>query len=669
MKTCCVAIRWWRPALAAALLLGLELGGLARAASPPVTNSLSLTARFPREKLTEILLPRDRWRPFPALKDREGWQALPKPVAGFLVTRGERALAKPLPPLPATLYLGYAREGNRSRFENVYFERRTILEELVLAECAESKGRFLDAIADALWAICEESTWCLPAHIAVQKARVGLPDISEPIVDLFAAETGVTVAWTLFLAGAELERVSPQLTRRARLELQHRILAPVLTRSDFGWMALNVTSPAQRPNNWTPWIAASVLTTALLEEADASHRVSIVEKMMRSVDAFLRFHPADGGCDEGPGYWARAGGSLLDCLDLLHSATGGKADVFGEPLVQEIGRFIYRAHIAGDYYVPIGDCAARLTPDRSLVFRYGKRIQDPRLQGLAASGASVESLLGGRFLGRLVFAVFEAGEVLSFQPATPPLARDVWLGSEDLQLMAARSRAGSAEGLYVAAWGAHNAQSHNHNDVGNVLVFADGQPVFVDAGAPTYTAQTFSSKRYEHWAFQSAFHNLPTINGVMQGAGRQFAARNVICETNDAVAQLEMDIAGAYPAEARVKSWVRSVKLNRGREVELTETFELAATAGETTLNFLTPLVVDTTQAGRVALRGGSEGGKPATSVHLDYDATKLAASVERVTLSDGNLKGTWGDHLNRLILRAKSPVLKDAWTLRVARD
>jgi hypothetical protein len=49
----------------------------------------------------------------------------------------------------------------------------------------------------------------------------------------------------------------------------------------------------------------------------------------------------------------------------------------------------------------------------------------------------------------------------------------------------------------------------------DVVVFAEGQPVFVDAGAPTYTAQTFSAKRYEHWAFQSGFHNLPTINGVI----------------------------------------------------------------------------------------------------------------------------------------------------------
>src|SRR5262249_37084316 len=163
--------------------------------------------------------------------------------------------------------------------------------------------------------------------------------------------------------GAELDRVSPQMRRRAEIELKHRILTPVLDRDDFGWLALNVTSPEHRPNNWTPWISASVLTTALLSEPDTGRRIRTVHKMLRSLHGFLKFHAADGSCDEGAGYWGRAGGSLLDCLDLMQSATGGKLDVYAEPLVQEIGRFIYRAYIGGDYFVPIGDCAARFEPE------------------------------------------------------------------------------------------------------------------------------------------------------------------------------------------------------------------------------------------------------------------------------------------------------------------
>lgn len=654
---------------ATVLLSTLSVDSSSHAATLDSTNNLSLAREFPLEKLPAILIAQDQWHPFPTLKDRKRWQALPHPVATHLIKLGEEALAKPLPPLPATLYLGYARNGNRSDFEAVYFERRTILQNLALAECVEAKGRFLDAAANALWALCEESTWCLPAHVGAQKAKVGLPDIDEPIVDLFAGESAVTVAWTLYLLGPELDRVSPQVRRRASLELKRRILAPVFERNDFGWMALNVTRADRRPNNWTPWISGSVLTTVLLGEPDANRRVQIVHKMLRSIDGFLRFYPADGSCDEGPGYWGRAGGSLLDCLDVLHSATGGKLDVFAEPMIQEIGRFIYRAHIDGDYFVPIGDCTARFQPERSLVFRYGKRINDPNLKALAASGATVESILGDSFLGRQLYAVFEAADILQFAPASPPLVRDVWLASEDLQLMAARSQAGSRKGLYLAAWGGHNAQSHNHNDVGNILVFADDQPVFVDAGAPTYTAQTFSSKRYDNWAFQSAFHNVPTINAVMQSPGRAFAARDVACEATDSMAQLRMDIAPAYPAAAKVKSWLRTVRLNRGRSIEIVEAFELAEAADGTALNYLTPLDADASRPGQVRLSTTAQSGQRGVKVRLEYDASKLAPTVELIALTDARLAESWGTRLNRLVLRAKSPVLKDAWTLRIVEE
>jgi hypothetical protein len=647
-------------------LVSLSVANSSQADVVGAPNGLSLERAFSAEKLEQILLARERWHPFPTLKERERWQELPAQVKSRLVALGEAALHKALPPLPATLYLGYARTGNRSDFEEVFFERRVLLQNLVLAECIEGKGRFLDAAADALWSICEESTWCLPAHVGVQKARVGLPDVTEPIVDLFAGESAVTVAWTLYLLGPELDRVSPQTSRRAEIELQRRILTPVLDRDDFGWMALHVTSPEHRPNNWTPWISASVLTTTLLSEPDAVRRVRTAHKMLRSLDGFLRFYPADGSCDEGPGYWGRAGGSLLDCLDLLHSATGGQLDVYSEPLVQEIGRFIYRAYIGGDYFVPIGDCAARFQPERGVVFRYGKRIDDSNLKALAACGASVESVLEDRFMGRRLNEVFDAAEILAFAPAAPPLLREVWLGSPDLQLMTARSRAGSDASLYVAAWGGHNAQSHNHNDVGNFLVFADGQPIFVDAGAPTYTAQTFSAKRYDHWAFQSAYHNLPTINGVMQSAGRPFAARAVVCETNELFAQLQMDIARAYPAAANVKSWVRTVRLQRGRNVEITEAFELSEANGETTLNLLTPLEAETSQPGQVSLQTMGKNGRSLVSVRLQYDPTKLAPTLERIPMTDARLARSWGTHLNRLILHARSKALKDTWILRL---
>ena len=67
-----------------------------------------------------------------------------------------------------------------------------MLQRLMLAECLEGKGRFVDDIANGVWLICEETFWGAPAHLAAQKAGVGLPDVSEPIIELFSAETAQT---------------------------------------------------------------------------------------------------------------------------------------------------------------------------------------------------------------------------------------------------------------------------------------------------------------------------------------------------------------------------------------------------------------------------------------------------------------------------------------------
>src|SRR5512142_2657979 len=108
--------------------------------------------------------------------------------------------------------------------------------------------------------------------------------------------------------------------------------------------------------------------------------------------------------------------------------------------------------------------------------------------------------------------------------------------------MAARRKEGSAEGLYLAAQGGHNAESHNHNDVGNFIVFAGGKPVVIDIGVETYTAKTFSARRYEIWTMQSAYHNLPTIGGAMQQAGREYQARDVRYQADDRAAEMSLDI-------------------------------------------------------------------------------------------------------------------------------
>jgi hypothetical protein len=231
--------------------------------------------------------------------------------------------------------------------------------------------------------------------------------------------------------------------------------------------------------------------------------------------------------------------------------------------------------------------------------------------------------------------------------------------------MAARSVAGSPDGLYLAAKGGHNAESHNHNDVGNFIVYMNGRPAIIDIGVETYTRKTFSAERYEIWTMQSAYHNLPTINGVMQHEGEQYAAKDVSYKQGRSNARLSLDIAGAYPPEAGVDSWKREIRLDRGKEVRVSDSYKLNKPADSIMLTLMTPCAVEEAGAGRLVLSEPSAG-ESGFKLTVSYDSNKLKPELENITVEDRRLKSVWGDQLTRIILRSGSPKTKDSLNLRI---
>jgi hypothetical protein len=231
--------------------------------------------------------------------------------------------------------------------------------------------------------------------------------------------------------------------------------------------------------------------------------------------------------------------------------------------------------------------------------------------------------------------------------------------------------------LYLAVKGGHNEESHNHNDVGQYIVYMDGKPVIVDAGVETYTRKTFSPQRYEIWTMQSAYHSLPTIDGVMQSPGREFAAKAVDCQVSDDMAQLSLDISGAYPAEARLKRWLRKVTLYRGQYVEVSEDFALETPANEITFSLVTPCkVVDksiehtiTKEPGRLVLTETVLPGKQVSGAgQVIYDASRLKVTHEEIPLTDDRMTLAWGERLTRIVFHMERPPLEGKVVFKIAR-
>ncbi len=696
----------------------------------PGTGQRPLAALFPPDAVRASLLPREAWQPIPPYADRAAWQGLPGPIRRGLRDDAEEHLHYEWPSLPATRFLDYARDGNRSRYEAVHFARRRALLALLLGECTEGKGRYLDDIADGVWTICEESFWGVPAHNYSLRPpfesgrqgngiQLGLPDTAYRVVDLFAAETGALVAWVWYLLREQLAGISPVIPDRIEREMRERILQPYRT-VDFHWYGERDGRP---PNNWNPWIHSNILAVNLLMEPDAEARATTVDRAITGLDTFLSGYHPDGGCDEGASYWDRAGGSLFDCLDLLHDASGGTLDAFGLPLVGEIGAYIYRMHIGGAWYVNFADGAARLNPDGDTIRRYGVSISDeppgqpgqptqpmqptrPTLgrdadtirryggrtgdpllirQGTAAlddiigiappaetDGNTVRAheldaalfhdakhiRSGTRRLRVLFGELVEPGEDRSF-----PLVREAWLPG--VEALTAREDAGSVRGLFLAAKGGHNAESHNHNDVGQFIVGVDGRPVLIDLGVGEYTRFTFGPERYGIFTMQSEYHNLPVVNGVGQSPGREFAARDVSADVSDAAAGLSLDIAGAYPPEAGIEVWRRAVRLDRARpgepsQIVLRDEYRLSRPPQSLVLHLLTAGEVAQPVPGALILSNATR------PLLVQYDPRLFSATLETIPIDDRRLTPVWGDHVTRIALTMTAPAAEGAYELRM---
>lgn len=503
--------------------------------------------------LSVLLLPREARRPFPPRTDRKRWESLPPDVRDALLSWGGEAL-EGYPPLTASQFLAFARAGDRQVFERPYFERRLKLMGAVLAECVADDGTYLDAVIDGLWCVLEESSWVVSAHNGsdhpgARPARERpLPDVQNPYIDLFAAQTSATLCYALYFLEDKLDAASPLIARRVRLEVERRIFLPFLTRDDFWWMGLI----RRNVNNWTPWIVSNVMDSMLLLMEDRGRLAEGLARAMRMLDRYLAVMPPDGGCDEGSGYWNMAGGALLDCLESLSLATGGRIDFYGDPLIRAIGAFPLKAHIAGGYYWNFADCDARPEMDGERLYRYGLRTGNPELAALGqrifAARKSVRPLDTPQ-MNRVLLSLFagtpppEAEEAGAFdEPAR--------VSMPDLQAFAFRRG-----GFYAAIKGGHNGESHNHNDVGSFLLYLDGEPCVIDAGNLTYTGKTFGPERYTLWNTRSRNHNVPLIGGHEQRAGREYAARAI----REAENGVTMELAGAYPPEAGAKSFLRSL--------------------------------------------------------------------------------------------------------------
>jgi hypothetical protein len=464
---------------------------------------------------------------------------------------------------------------------------------------------------------------------------------NDQTVDLFNAETASLVAYIRYVFSDEIDRFSPLLTARIDTEISRRILQPAV-KTKYWWKTAGM--------NWNPWICSNWLACVLFCERDSTRRAEAVRQISQACDAFMDAYPADGGCDEGPHYWDRAAASLFETLYLLRQSGNGDWATWSlerKAKLHAMGAYIYNMYIGNGYAVNFSDAHGNKSLlNVNIAYPFGIVTGDVVMRQYAAWTGQSQDILhhaarlycnSGNWPSlprELLFLQF----IQSFLRESPvePVTKSVWL--PDLQVMTAREP-------FVAMKGGTNGENHNHNDVGSFIVYPDSKPLLIDPGVGTYDAKTFSNKRYELWTMQSDYHNLPRINGQSQRDGKQYCAQLVSYRPG----QLTLDIAKAYPKEAAVKWWKRTVKTGKGR-VEVTEDYSLESFKHPSQLMLMTVVEPKTDQAGLILL--GSH--------RLVYDASQLSAAVEDVSdKMDGYLRNMWGPKMYRIVLTLRQQQLK----------
>lgn len=565
---------------------------------------------------------------------------------GSYIRYGETYLGKPWASLPVTDFARFRKDGNRVGYETLVFERRRQLAALVMAEITERKGRFMPDIINGLEVMMEEPWWGIPAHYGKP-----VPLYGEQPVDLFNAESASLIAWAGKELKAELDSFSPELYKKIEREISHRILTKALGVKAW-WKTAGM--------NWNPWICSNWLTCVMLYEKDAVLRQKAVTEIEGCMRAFIDSYPEDGGCDEGTGYWDRAAASLFECLDLMRQI---KADSlaavtvldYRKDKVARMGAYIYKMYIANGYSVNFADAHEnKSVVQLNVLWPFALYLDDPAMKGFAAWLAKDKSFWAdpaalyaksGNFptLGRELMLLRQVS-ALSEERPVEPLA-EAWL--PDLQIAVMRGK-----DKFVAVKGGTNGESHNHNDVGSYIVYADGEPLLIDCGVGEYTSKTFSKERYTIWTMQSDYHNLPQVNGVSQRDGKQFHAEVV----KNSRHSITLDIAKAYPEAADVKSWQRTVTL-KGTEVEVTEKYTLGTYKAPSRLMLMTTVMPDVSKAGTVRLGKNT----------ITYDAARLSVTVEdKSALLDPLLTGLWGNRLYRIVMELRGKATAGKVTYRI---
>lgn len=518
----------------------------------------------------------------------------------------DQFLAQPIEALPFSAFRLFQVNGSRKEFEKHYFDRRRRLAAFAIAALTEDDAVFIPALEDTIWAVCDEYTWCLPAHLNVHDPEE--EDEAPRHVDLFASETAHALSEICHLLKGRLD---PQIVKRARHEVMRRVLNPYMQlKRVFGWETAT--------NNWSAVCAGSIGMAAIYMIQDSRILMPVLNRVVQAMACFLEGFTEEGACLEGLGYWYYGFGYYVYFAELLKQRTGGQVDLLlDEKKAQRIAEFPQFCFLQENHVANFSDCGRTSGIQTGLFSRLCQRIEQIRTPSLTHRSNSIDHC--GRFATALRDLAWTDYALLEKREGLP-------LHSEFLQeaeWMVSRCQVGGKL-ISFAAKGGHNAEPHNHNDIGHFIWVVDGVRWFEDLGAGLYTRQYFGDERYSILCNSSSGHSVPIINGCFQSEGVQHRSQVVEVGIQEARDRFLLDLQQAYDLPQLLKL-ERLFDLDKQQgKLTISDSYEFSESPTSITERFITLYPPEVGREGEIILRA-SEG----RNIRLLYEDRRLHATIQ----------------------------------------
>ncbi|KAA8785690.1 hypothetical protein EC604_17810 [Paenibacillus amylolyticus] len=480
---------------------------------------------------------------------------------------GEQALREPLPLLTFHLFRQFGRAGDRKAYEQVYFERRGRLAAVAMLALDSDAPHMVHALEEMLWAVCDEYTWCLPAHLGTGEAEhVG------GNIDLFAAETVHMLAEIVVLHRHHLDSL---IVERILLEAERRIFTPLYReKRAYHWQTAE--------HNWSAVCGGCCGMAAMLLLEDQAMLLESTRQTIDCMKAFLSGYGEDGGCAEGIGYWVYGFGYYVYYAEMLLDYTEGALDLLQGSKIAAIAAFPLRIHLSDGTFINYSDSseyeeipsgllsllAVRFGMEVDLPLRIPQLTDDPcrrwahLLRNVMWSDPAVYERIHGETARRANGGfIFQQLEWMVAKHALH-MPTNVWVETS--------RRCSDREWIQVACSfkGGHNDEPHNHNDLGQVIIHCGGENILCDPGAGVYTQAYFAPGREQLFHISSAGHNVPLIGGCEQRSGREAEAKllEFRLEPDGSEMQACLDLTHAYPETAALHRYTRHLSWKVGQD-------------------------------------------------------------------------------------------------------